>query len=145
MANALYNKGREAFLKGQINWIDDVIKVALVKTTSGTNSTTDEYKANLTTHQYLSDVPANSIIQTQTLASRTAEDGVADASNATFTDVPAGIKIGAIIIFKQSTTGDRETSRLIAFLDGLNGLPHDSVGGNITIQWDSGINKIFKL
>jgi hypothetical protein len=46
VANALYDKGREAFLSGSINWSADTIKVALVDT--GT------YTVNLATHQFLS-------------------------------------------------------------------------------------------
>ncbi len=30
MANALYDKGREAFLRGQIDWINDDIRVILI-------------------------------------------------------------------------------------------------------------------
>jgi hypothetical protein len=148
MANALYDKGREAFLKGQINWIDDTIKVALVRTPAPNASpASNEYKVNLVTHQFLSAVPLESIISTQTLirsdADGHATNGIANAADITFEDVVG--KVGALVIYKQSATGDRSSSRLIVYLDQLNGLPYEGVGGNVKIQWDNGINKIFKL
>jgi hypothetical protein len=148
MANALYDKGREAFLKGQINWIDDTIKVALVRTPAPNASpASNEYKVNLVTHQFLSAVPLESIISTQTLirsdADGHAANGIANAADITFEDVVG--KVGALVIYKQSATGDRSSSRLIVYLDQLNGLPYEGVGGNVKIQWDNGINKIFKL
>jgi hypothetical protein len=148
MANALYDKGREAFLKGQINWIDDTIKVALVRTPAPNASpASNEYKVNLVTHQFLSAVPLESIISTQTLirsdADGHADNGIANAADITFENVVG--KVGALVIYKQSATGDRSSSRLIVYLDQLNGLPYEGVGGNVKIQWDNGINKIFKL
>lgn len=150
MPNALYDKGREAFLKGQINWIADTIKVALVKTTVSTTPSTTEYKAVLSgdqSHQYLSSVPVDSIIATQTLIRdplTATLNGVADGNDITFENIPAGVNVGAIIIYQQSSTFDRGSSRLIAYLDDMGGLPHSS-GGNLKIQWDNGSNKIFKL
>ena len=32
MANKLYDKAREAFLKGDIDWLNDTVKVVLVDT-----------------------------------------------------------------------------------------------------------------
>jgi len=145
MANALYDKGREAFLKAQINWIDDVIKVALVQTPSSSNNS--GYKVDLTSHKFLSSVPADSIIDTKILerGSSDADNGVANGSNVTFENVPLGKVVGAIIIYKQSQTADAGASQLIAYLDQLNGLPYQANGSNIQINWDNGINKIFKL
>lgn len=42
-------------------------------------------------------------------------------------------------------TGADATSPLIALIDTATGLPVTPNGGDITIQWDSGANKIFKL
>lgn len=153
MANALYDKGREAFLTGQINWLSDTIKVALVRTPAPNASPADnEYKVNLTSHQFLSSIPVESIITTQTLirsgaidqaGNHDATNGIANASDITFENVVG--KVGALVIYKQSSNGDRASSRLIVYLDQLNGLPYEGVGGNVKIQWDNGINKIFKL
>jgi len=42
-------------------------------------------------------------------------------------------------------TGVDATSRLIANIDSATGLPFTPNGGDATITWDSGANKIFKL
>lgn len=150
MANALYDKGREAFLKGQINWIDDTIKVALVKipsTGAAQSSDGSDYKVNIATHQFLSSVPVNAVLATETLIRSDADghalNGIANAADLTFTNVTG--KVGALIIYKQSTNGERSSSQLIAYLDTLNGLPYDKPNSDIKIQWDNGANKIFKL
>lgn len=133
MANALYDKGREGFLDGSIDWDTDTIKVALVDT--GT------YTVNLSVHDFYDDVTG--VVGTpQTLASKTVTSGVADAADVTFTSV-TGNSVEALVIYKD--TGTASTSRLIAYIDTATGLPVTPNGGNITVAWDNGANKIFKL
>jgi hypothetical protein len=61
----------------------------------------------------------------------------------TFTAV-TGDPCEAIVIWQD--TGVESTSRLIAYIDtASSGLPVTPNGGDITIAWDSGANKIFKL
>jgi hypothetical protein len=56
MANALYDKGRQAFLEGSIAYLTDTIKVALV---------TNGYTPNLSTHQFYSDLtPGSNVVGT---------------------------------------------------------------------------------
>jgi hypothetical protein len=139
MANALYDKGREGFLDGSFNWLSNTIKVMLVNTTS--------YTVNLATHQFVSDVAGGAIVQrSSALASKTATAGVANAANVTFSAV-TGATVGALIIFVDAGGADT-ANRLIAYLDTVQGGGALSVtpnGGDITIQWDTGANKIFKL
>lgn len=133
MASALYDKGRQGFLEGSIDWDTDNIKCCLVDT--------GVYTVNLATHDNLDDVTG--IIATSgNLASKTVTDGVADAADVTFTAV-TGATVEAIVIYKD--TGTASTSRLIAYIDTGTGLPVTPNGGDITIQWDSGANKIFRL
>lgn len=135
MANALYNKGREGFLDGNIDWDTNTIKAILVDTGA--------YTVNLSTHDNLDDVPAGARIATSAaLSSKTVTDGVADAADVTFTAV-SGATVEAIILYKD--TGVESTSRLISYHDTGTGLPVTPNGGDITVQWDSGANKIFKL
>lgn len=135
MANALYDKGREGFLDGSIDWDTDTIKCVLVDAA--------DYTVNLSTHDFLDDVPVGARVGTpQTLGSKTVTAGVADAADVTFTSV-TGDPSEAIIIWKD--TGVESTSRLIAYIDTATGLPVTPNGGNITITWDNGANKIFKL
>jgi hypothetical protein len=133
MANALYDLGREAFLRGEVSWNAHDIKCVLVDT--------DVYTVNLATHQFLSDV-SGIVATSPNLASKTTTAGVADAADVTFTAV-TGAQSEALIIYRD--TGVAASSELIAYIDTATGLPVTPNGGDITVQWDSGANKIFKL
>lgn len=133
MANALYDKGREGFLDGSIDWDTDDIRCVLVDT--GT------YTVNTSTHDFHDDL--SGIVATSgNFASKTVTAGVADAADVTFTAV-SGSTVEAIVIYKW--TGSSATSRLIAYIDTATGLALTPNGGDVTITWDSGANKIFKL
>jgi len=101
---------------------------------------------NLATHQYLSDVTGagGTLVATSAnLASKSAAAGVADAADITFTAVAAGAACPYLIIYKD--TGTAGTSPLIAYIDTATGLPVTPNGGDITVAFDNGANKIFKL
>jgi hypothetical protein len=135
MANTLYDKGRQRFLEGALNWLTDTIKCYLVDTGS--------YTANFTTHEYLSDVSAGArIAGPVTLTSKTSTGGAADAADSTFTSV-SGTSIEVILLIKD--TGVEGTSPVIAYIDTATGLPITPNGGDIIVTWDNGANKIFKL
>ena len=135
MANALYDKGREGFLDGSIDWDTNTIKVVLVDAA--------DYTVNLATDDNLDDIPAGARVSTSpALTGKTVTAGVADADDVTFSSV-SGDPSEALVIYKD--TGVESTSRLIAYIDTATGLPVTPNGGNITVQWDSGANKIFKL
>ena len=133
MANALYPKAKEAFLNGAINMAANTITLALVDTGVYTYSTA---------HQYRSDVSNSAIISTATLSNKTITSGVFDADDATFTSV-SGANCEALIIF--ADTGVQGTSRLVAYIDSATGLPILPNGGDITVAFSSGANKIFSL
>lgn len=134
MANVLYDKGRQAFLDADIDWSADNIKAVLVDTALYTFSQA---------HQFLSDIAVGARVATSgNLASKTSTDGVADAADVTFTAV-TGATIEAIVLYKD--TGVAGTSALIAYIDTATGLPATPGGGNITVTWDNGANRIFKL
>jgi hypothetical protein len=135
MANAMYDKGREGFLDGSIDFDTDSIKVVAVDTGA--------YTPNLTTDANLSDITAGARIATSAaLGSKTVAAGVADAADITFTAV-SGVSIEALVLYKD--TGTASTSRLICYIDSATGLPVTPNGGDIIVQWDNGSNKIFKL
>ena len=133
MANALYGKGREKFLTGDIAWDTDNIKVSLVDT--GT------YTVVIDTHEFYSDL-SGVVANSGNLASKTVTLGVADAADVTFSTV-TGATVEAVVIWKD--TGTASTSPLIAYIDTATNLPITPNGGDITVAWDSGANKIFKL
>jgi hypothetical protein len=134
MSNALYDKGRQAFLEGSIAWLSDNIKAVLV--TSG-------YTPSTGTDQFLSDVPGGDRVATSgNLASKTSTSGVADAADLTFTAV-SGSAVAYVVLYKDTTVAG--TSPLILIIDTATNLPVTPNGGDITVQWDNGANKIFKL
>lgn len=135
MANALYDKGRQKFLEGGIAWLSDAIKAVIVDV--------NDYTPNLATHEFLADIPAGARIATSpAFANKTSTAGVADADNITFVAV-TGDQAEALVLIKD--TGSAATSPLIAYIDTATGLPVTPNGGDITVTWDNGSNKIFKL
>lgn len=140
MAGSLYDKGREAFLgvaTGSINWINDTIKVALVSSS---------YVPNLASHQFITSVHAHTgSVVVQTIGSKTSTNGVADGSDVTFSTIPTGMVVDYILIYKDS--GNPNTSPLIALLDSgsATGLPLTGSGADLSITWNNGQNRIFKL
>lgn len=143
MANAIYDLGREAFAKGQIDWTTNNIYVLPVRTSGGGGG---PYYTFSQAHQYLSSVPNNSDcrpVTAQLLDSRTATSGVLDAANELFSSVAAGDAIQAFVIYKLVTVD--ADSPLLIYLDTGTNLPVTPNGGNIDIQWDDGANKIAKL
>lgn len=135
MANALYDKGRQAFLEGGVAWLTDSIKAVLVDAGA--------YTVNLSTHQFLSDIAGGARIATSAaLAGKSSTAGVADANDSVFTAV-TGVQSEAVVLYKD--TGTAGTSALICYIDSATGLPVTPNGGDITVTWDNGSNKIFKL
>lgn len=144
MANALYDLAREAFLNGNIDWTNNTIRAILVDSA--------DYTVNLATHEFFSDITVAGRVGNSggtsradgvALGTKTTTAGVADAADATLTAV-TGDPCEYICIYVDDASADA-TSRLIALIDTATGLPVTPNGGDITFQWDSGANKIFKL
>lgn len=133
MANALYGLGRQAFLDGDIDWTNNDIKVLLVDT--GT------YTVQIDTHQYHSDV-SGITATSPNLTGKSSTLGVADAADVTFTGVSGAVSEALIIYYDTTVSG---TSPLIAYIDTATGLPVTPNGGDITVSWSDGADKIFKL
>lgn len=135
MANSLYDKGRQKFLEGDIDWVNDDIKLTLIDTA--------DYTVNLSTDEFLSIIPLAAIVATSAnFSNKTTTDGVADADDVTLTSV-TGDTCEAIVIYKD--TGSSATSPLIAYIDIATGLPITPTGGDESVQWNNGSSKIFKL
>lgn len=136
MANALYAKFKESLLSQNpsVDLDTDTIKVALVSST---------YTPNTASNQYYSSV--SGVIGTPaTLSGKSVTDGVFDASDITFTSVTSTVAVTQLVLYKD--TGTASNSPLIALIDSAtSGLPVTPNGGDITISWDNGANKIFKL
>jgi len=135
MANALYDKGREGFLAGDIDWDANTITMIGMDHTDDTPVVaTDEDLADL--------LAAGRVGEWTPFASKTVVAGVADAADITDTAV-TGDAFDSLTILQD--TGTESTSRLIAYIDDATGLPCTPNGGDITVAFDAGANKIFKL
>lgn len=132
MANALYDSGREAFLTATVDW--DTHDIKFVFTDHGVDTPV------VATDDTLSDISTATIATSGNLASKTTTAGVADAADTTVSTV-SGNEFESINIYDDTHASDA----LIAYIDTATGLPCTPNGGDITVQWDSGANKIFKL
>lgn len=134
MANKFYPKGLQHFADGDISWSADTIKVLLV---------TSSYSPNFSTDEFLSDISGGTIVATSgALASKTLALGVLNAANVTFTAV-SGSAASYVVIYKHTGTGS--TSNLLINYDTGTGIPVTPNGGDITVNWDTGANKIGAL
>ena len=142
MANSLFDPGREGFLDGTIDWDTAVIKVALVRGYTFSAA-----------HKFVSDVTGAAgvlHVTSAALTAKTVTSGVADAADVSFTAVAANASNHSILVFQSSAvTGGADVAataqRLIAWIDTGTNLPIVPNGGDVTIAWDSGANRIFKL
>lgn len=142
MANALFDPGREGFLAGEIDWDTAVIKVSLVRGYTFSAA-----------HKFVSDVTGagGTLVATSgALGSKAVTSGIADGADITWTAVAAGAAITGLLIYQSSAVGGgadvaATAQRLIAWIDTATGLPVTPNGGDITVTWDNGANKIFKL
>lgn len=135
MASGLYDGGREGFLAGDIDWDANDIRMVFVDEADDT--------VDLAADDNLDDRAAGSRVAVSTaLTSKTTTAGVADAADHTVSTV-SGDPFESIDFYKH--TGTESTSRLICNVDTGTGLPATPNGADITVQFDSGANKIFKL
>lgn len=129
MANARYDKFAEYITAGNaFNWGSDTIKAALV---------VSAYTPALTTHQFLSDLGANTVGTDQTLGSKTNTAGKLTSAAVTWTAVASGSTVRYIALYK--STGTSTTSPLILLMDTTTGvtLPVSTNGGDITYTPDA--------
>lgn len=131
MASAAYPAGLDGILTGEVDLVDDDIRVLLIDTADYTYSSA---------HDFLDDVASGSIVATAALASKTVSAGVYDAADTTFTSV-SGDPSEALIIYRHDGGSDG-ARRLLFYIDGISVTPN---GTNINVTWDSGTNKIVKF
>lgn len=132
MANKLFPKGAEKIL-GTLDLTAITVKAALLS---------DAYTYSAT-HEFLSDISASVLNTAQTLASKSITGGVFDAADVVYTAVASGANARYVALYHD--TGTAGTSSLIFLVDTATGLPMATNGGDITVQWDNGANKIFSL
>ena len=141
MANAVFPKAKEGFLDGSIDLDTASIKVALVRGYTYSSS-----------HEFVSDVTATGTLHATSaaLTSIDVTDGVFDAADVTFTTPATDSNDHSLLIFQSSAVGGgsdvaASSQRVIAWIDSGTGIPIKPAGGDITVVWDNGSNKIFSL
>jgi hypothetical protein len=135
MSNSLYTKAKQALIAGDIDLDTDTVKAVFVDGA--------DYTPNLSTHQFLSDIPsAARVAISGALQNKTVTDGVFDADDIVVASV-YGDQFEYIALFKD--TGVEDTSRLLLLIDTATGLPCTPNGSDITIQWYGGSDNIFRL
>ena len=140
MANVLYSAGKEAFLSAEINLSSAANNINIVLIDTNDYSFSDS-------HTVLNDVTGAARVATATLASKTVTNGIFDATDATFSNVTGDVS-EALIIYHDVQVGgvtDANNSTLIAYIDTATGLPITPGGGDITVAFSDGANKIFSL
>lgn len=139
----VYDKAREAFLgvtSGSINWLTDVIKATLVSSS---------YVPDSANHQYVDpSLWAHTGSWTpQLLTGKTSTNGDAYASDITFSSIPVGSTIDYLAIYKESGNNSKSQWQLIALLNSgsLGGIPLTGSNAAVTINFNTGLYKIFRL
>ena len=103
-----------------------------------------DYTVDLTNHDFLNDVPAAAREETSAAQGSktidTPEGGVYDGADIVFI-AAAGDPCEALIGYND-TPGTEATKELIVYVDGFTVTP---AGVDITVAWDNGANRIFKL
>lgn len=135
MASGLYAAAKKAFLDGDIDLLNDDIRVQLIDVA--------DYTVDLANHDFLDDVAGAARVGTATaLANKSTTAGVFDADDTTISAV-SGDGTEAVLVYSH-TGGADSARRLIAYFDNA-GVVVTPNGNNIIVQWDSGANKIFKI
>jgi hypothetical protein len=136
MANAVYPKALEGFLKADIDMEGD-IRAQLIDLTDYTYSSA---------HEFLSSVPAGARVGSGTaLSGKTYTNGVFGADPTTVTSVPVDT-VEAVIVYLH--TGADGSSRLISYHDTdptPAALSLTTDGGNVIITWPTTGSKIFSI
>lgn len=133
MASKAYDAVLTSLMTAQMDLAAGAIKAILVKS-SYVFSASDANLSDISVGNRASTAPV-------ALAGKTVVAGVFDASDTNFTSVPSGSTVSGAIVFKD--TGFEATSTLVAYEEFTSTVL--SNGGDITVVWDNGTNKILKL
>jgi len=145
VANGFYIQGMKHFAFGDIVWKaagGSTIKAALIDSAN--------YTVDLTNHEFYNPAFGNppgvtggveEVLPSGMTLIDAAADGVVDASDITFLATSGGTCEG-IMVFKD--TGTATTSPVLFWWDTASGLPV-TLGGDVTVQWDNGSNKIARI
>ena len=124
MANVLYPLGKQNFISGNIDLVNDDIRAVLV---------TSAYTYSAA-HNDLADVTGIEEQLGAGMTGKSVTNGVFDAIDITFS-AATGSACNAVIIYLH--TGTDATSLLIAYIDTASGLPVTLNGGDVQVLWNA--------
>jgi len=102
------------------------------------------YTPNKNTDSTMEDIPKKAILSDAELSGVTVSPGgTLDAADITFPNVSGPDVIDALLLYQDGGSPDKSIP--IAYIDSNLGLPITPNGGNITINWNNGKDKIFTL
>lgn len=129
MTAAFYGKGAKRIADQTLNWVTDTIKVVALKNT---------YVADLTVHEFYSDISANVLGPAVTLTGKATIAGNGkvslDCDDFTLTGLVAGSTINALAFYKD--TGVAGTSPLIAYDQNVDVFPYATAGISLSVAVD---------
>jgi hypothetical protein len=136
MANAIYDKYKEALMSGDTNvsLLDGNVKISLIDADATPYSVTQQYYSELVAGE----------VAVANLDNVAVTNGVLSGDNIIYYSIPANTALDAESLVVWIDTANNETSRLVAWMDtNIQGLPISPDGGDIDIIWSS--SGIFKL
>lgn len=141
MANAAFSTFYDGIMTGAIDLDTAVLKASLVRGYTF-----------VATHTFVSDVTgAGGTLNgtTAALSSVTVSAGVVNAANTTLTSSASASNHGLLVYQSSAVTGGADVAasaqRLICYLDTGTGLPIQPGAGTVSVNWDTGTNKILKI
>lgn len=140
MPNILTNTGREGFLVASQGWKAGSVPGTWVPYIAGSMG---NVAADVV---FLSDITSAVWRARGTyLTTKTTASGIADADDTTLVGVGSAGSATAVYVILVNETGASQTSLVGAVIDVATGLPFLPNGGDVSVAWDNGANKIFKL
>ena len=136
MANRLFDSARQSFLEGAIDVLSIDIKLVFVDhTVDIPDPTTDDF---------LDDIDAGARVATSgNLSGKTTASGIFDADDVVLAAV-SGPVFSSVVLYND-TPASEAAKDLIFYIDSATTLPYTPAGADITVAWDNGVNRIFKL
>lgn len=132
MANAIYKSFKAALMRGEVDLLNDPVRVALV------SDSLFDFNDH---HSVLSDV--SGVVSTGALSAKLVMNGTFGAGSTLVANSLSGQTVYSLVLFSDS--GNPATSDLIAFFDSGVGLPLYLQGSDVTIVWPDTGARIFEL
>jgi len=156
MANDIYGIAKQGFIAnisvgsftGQINWVEDNFSVALLD---------DTYVLDINNHVNRNDIQSSIILKANdedlsvaslntTAIGSGIDYGTGYAESVTLTNMRSdGTEVNSLVVYRDSGLDDPESDVLISYIETAENIPLILNGGDVTIDWDLGTGRVFRL